>query len=329
MWLAGDVGGTKSLAGLFTGDRDRPEPVIVREYVTTGFDSLVELVDAFIEDVGPPAVAAACFGVAGPITGQVARLTNVAWLADAGPVAGRLGCPVHLINDLVALATSVPVLDASELHVLQEGSAAPDGNAAVIAAGTGLGEAVLHNVDGRFVPSASEGGHADFAPRSAAEAAFVEHLRPLYGRVETERIVSGPGIVNAWGFTHASTDAGGRCRTLEGVDGAGAPAAVVGAAATRTCPACVEAVAIFVGAYGSEAGNLALRSAATAGVYIGGGIAPKILPWLSDGSFLEAFRDKPPLTDYLRLIPVSVILSPSAGLLGAAVVAAQAGASSR
>jgi glucokinase len=207
--------------------------------------------------------------------------------------------------------------------VLQEGVADPDGNAAVIAAGTGLGEALLHNLDGRFIPAASEGGHADFAARTARELELAAELIRAYGRVEVERVVSGKGLVNVFRFTHGARDARNACdqmpRDLEGPELA---ASVSACALERRCPRCVEALELFVSAYGAEAGNLALRYMATAGVYVGGGIAPKVLPAIVDGRFMDAFLDKDPMVDLLRTFPVQVILNPAAGLLGAAVRAA-------
>lgn len=325
MLLAGDIGGTKTLLGLFEGGGDRPRPLVVREYATLDFDSLDDLTQVFLEDTrASAAVTAVCLGVAGPVTGLFARLTNVPWLVDASILADRLGdCPVHLLNDLEAMAHAVPVLEPEEIAVLQEGVAVPGGNAALIAAGTGLGEALLHNVDGRFVPSASEGGHADFAARTPRELALVEHLTSIYGRVDNDRVISGPGLVNIFRFTHGVTGTGLACRTIgAGVDNGELPAAISACALSGRCEQCVEALEMFVDAYGAEAGNLALRSVATAGVYIGGGIAPKVLPALENGLFLDAFRGKAPLVDLLRTLPVSVILNPAAGLLGAAVRAA-------
>jgi len=323
MILAGDIGGTKSLVGVFRRAAERPQPAVVREYATADFDSLSELVETFLDETGSGPVEAACFGVAGPVRGLVARLTNVPWLADATPLVDRLGCPTVLDNDLVALARAVPLLEPEELAVLQEGTAVADGNAALIAAGTGLGEAVLHNIDGRFLPMASEGGHADFAPASVREAELAEHLRRSFGRVDNERVISGQGILNIYGFTHGGLDRGGSCAGVQHASGRDLPAAITRAGFDGRCPACVETLDLFVGAFGSEAGNLALRSTATAGVYVGGGVAARILPALQRGGFLESFREKEPMTDLLRTIPVSVILNESAGLLGAALRGAE------
>lgn len=323
MILAGDIGGTKSLLGLFGPGTDRPQSSVLREYATADFDGLVQLVGTFLDETGTRGIDAACFGVAGQVRGLVARLTNVPWVADAAPVLDRLGCPVALVNDLAALAYAVPLLDPDELAVLQDGAAEPDGNAALIAAGTGLGEALLHNVEGRFVPCASEGGHADFAPRTPREIELAAHLRRAYGRVDNERVISGRGLLNLYGFTHGRPDRRPACPGVRHADEDSLPATITRAGLDRRCPGCMEALELFVGAYGSEAGNLALRGTATAGVYIGGGIAPQILPALESGLFMEAFRDKDPMTDMLRAVPVLVILNRSAGLLGAAVRAAE------
>ncbi len=321
MLLAGDVGGTKTLLGWYPpGGDDRPRPQVVREYVTLDFHTLDDMVDAFVEETGIHQADAGCIGVAGPVTGTVARLTNGPWMADATVVARRLNGPILLVNDLEAMAYAMPVLDPDELAVLQDGIAVPSGNAALIAAGTGLGEALLHNVGGRFVPSPSEGGHADFPARTAREIALVEHLTKIYGRVESERVVSGHGLVNIFRFVHGTTDRRISCRGIgPDLDPLELPAAITTSALAHHCGHCVETLDIFVEAYGAEAGNLALRSVATAGVYIGGGIAPKILPALEHGGFMAAFLSKDPMVDLLRTFPVSVVLNPGAGLTGAAV----------
>ena len=201
----------------------------------------------------------------------------------------------------------------------------------MIAAGTGLGEALLHNVDGRFVPGASEGGHADFSARTPRELEMVRDLTRIFGRVSVEHVVSGPGLVNVYQFTHRSFGTGPAitpssiapahlCGAVGVVkDPSELPARISRAAMEHRCEHCVEALDIFVSAYGAEAGNVALRAVATAGVYVGGGIAPKILPALAAGSFLEAFRAKEPMADMVATVPVAVILNPDAGLIGAAV----------
>jgi glucokinase len=317
--LAGDVGATKTLVGIFTCGRPRPQPVATRTFATSDFRDLTTLVAAFFGDVGQARVEAACLGLAGPVAGDHAKLTNADWRADAGEVERTHGVPkVVLLNDLQAMALAVPVLAGDELHVLQAGSPAPDGNMALIAAGTGLGEAMLHRVDGRFVPTASEGGHADFAARNEREIDVWRALAARFGRVEVERVLSGPGLANLHRAVHR-----GACHVVEDVDDPGAPGLISTAAMTRACQGCIDALDLFVDAYGAEAGNLALRSLATSGLFIGGGIAPKILPALESGRFLRAFLDKAPMEGLLARMPVQVILNAEAGLLGAAVGAAE------
>jgi len=318
MLLAGDVGGTKALLGLFLGGPGRPQLVDACAFATRDYAGLEQVIEAFLaaQPSPVPPLTAASVGVAGPILNQVARLTNVPWVVDASAVASRFGIPnVTLLNDLQAMAYSVAVLEPGELAVVQAGRAVPTGNAALIAAGTGLGEALLHRVGGRFIPSPTEGGHADFAPRTADEMALLQHLAARFGRADYERVISGPGLCNIHRFTH--TDGCAACGVEAGQDAA--PSRISAAALERRCPACIRALEIFVSVYGAEAGNLALRSVAMAGVFIGGGIAPKILPALQDGRFIEAFRAKAPMEPFLSNVPVSVILNDRAGLLGAAV----------
>ena len=325
MLLAGDVGGTKTLLGLFERARPRPRLVVAHTYLTNEFTSFNQILDSFTADVGAAfAVEAAAAGVAGPVVGDVARLTNIAWDIDRAAVASHLKTRrMQLLNDLEAMALGAAALGPEELLELQRGTPRSDGNAVVIAAGTGLGEAYLHRVDGRFTAMASEGGHGDFAARTDPEMAFVRMLRELYGRAEVEHVLSGPGLLNLHRFTHDGRDCGAVDRTdqLEG------PAQVTRSALEGRCTSCAEALVMFVDAYGAEAGNLALRGVATSGVFVGGGIAPKILPAMRDGRFIDAFRAKGAFSALAAEIPVHVIMAPDAGLLGAAV-AAQALASS-
>jgi glucokinase len=341
MLLAGDIGGTKTLLGLFSPAADRPAAIEVGEFVTLDYDGLEPMVREFLGawKIDPRSLGATCIGVAGAVTEQVARLTNVPWLVDAEALVAALGLRrAALINDLEAVAYAVPVLEPDELAVLQQGIALPGGNAAVIAAGTGLGISMLHEVDGRWMPVASEGGHADFAARTPRELDLVRELTRVFGRVGVEHVISGPGVVNLYQFTHQTFGTGptitpnsiAPSHLCEGLGGnrpfADLPGRIYESARERRCPHCVEAFDLFVSAYGSETGNLALRAFATAGVYVGGGIAPKILPALESGAFMEAFRAKEPMTDLVATIPVSVILNPDAALIGAAMRAMTAAA---
>jgi glucokinase len=333
MLLAGDIGGTKTLLGLFSTGSERPAVIEVGEFVTLDYDGIESMLREFLGawKVDPRTLAATCIGVAGAVTDQVARLTNVPWLVDAEAYSAALGLRRSLlINDLEALAYAVPVLQPDELAVLQQGTAVAGGNAAIIAAGTGLGVAMLHEVDGRYVPMASEGGHADFAARTPRELDLVRELTRVFGRVGAEHVISGPGLVNIYQFTHDAFGRGPKitpntiaparlCDAIGPGSNGDLAARISEAAREGRCSKCVEAFDMFISAYGSETGNLALRAFATAGVYVGGGIAPKIVESLQSGPFMEAFRAKPPMKDLVAAIPVSVILNPDSGLMGAAV----------
>ncbi len=321
MILAADIGGTKTLIGLFEPSTPRPRPLAVRTFATLEFGDLPSMLSIFVNGALPTGatIDSACFGVAGPIIGDTAELTNVARRVDVRQVATALGLKrVRLLNDLEALACGVSVLHASEVHTLQKGEASGTGNIAVIAAGTGLGQALLHNVGGRLIPSPSEAGRADFAARNEHEIALLRDLIARHGRAAVEDVVSGPGFVNIHRITHATA----ACTAAIDLGHPDAPAAISRAALDHTCRSCVETLNLFVSAYGAEAGNLALRTVATGGIYVGGGIAPRILPALTSGLFLRAFRAKPPFEPMLDNIPVKVILNPETGLLGAAVFAA-------
>ncbi len=323
--LAGDIGGTKTLLGLFEPADGRPRSIETRSFGTLDHTDLPSMITAFLAATEHDArtIGAACFGVAGPVIDAAAALTNVPWRVEARAVASTFGIAhVALLNDLEAMAYGVTVLQPSELHVLQNGRANPAGNAALIAAGTGLGEALLHRVDGRFIPSATEAGHADFAARTEPEFALAHDLTARFGRADVEHVVSGRGLVNIHRVAHQTPCVGWNGRSID-LTHPDAPAAITKAALAQSCAGCVATLDLFVGAYGAEAGNLALRSVATAGVFVGGGIAPKILPALTTGAFMRAFNAKPPLDAMLKAMPVSVILNDEAGLVGAAVYAAR------
>ena len=317
MILAGDVGGTKTLLGLFERGLHRPSQRHLFKYATTDSSTFGEQLDAFARDVGRmPPLDAIAIGVAGPVTGRVAQLTNHAWVVDADKIAERMGAPVVLLNDLEAMAHSLEVLTPEEQVVLQAGEPQRDGHAALVAAGTGLGEAALHRVGEHLVPAPSEAGHADFAARSDREWGLARMLIELYGRATVEHVLSGPGLLNLHRFTHD----GGGCPAVDGVAQSGQPAAITAAALDHRCGRCVEALGMFISVYGAEAGNLALRTLATAGLYVGGGIVRHILPAIQrDDTFIRAFRSKPPMDALLLRIPVKLILNAETGILGAAV----------
>ncbi len=316
MILAADVGGSKTLIGRFAVARPRPELVDLRALRTLDYPGLPALLEA-AGGVRHPEITRIVLGIAGPVVDGEVTMTNVPWrVRQSEIVAASGGTTVRLLNDLEAMAYAVPVLAPGELHTLQAGRPDPDGNAALIAAGTGLGEAVLHRVAGRLVPLPSEAGHADYAARTEAELDLVRDLRARFGRVDVERVVSGLGIVHIATHVHGAD----RCPLSGSFDDDGASARIAEAAEAGTCERCGVAMDLFVDGYGAEAGNLGLRAMATAGLYIGGGIAPKNLP-LIERRFMRTFLDKAPMADLLASMPVHVILNDQAGLLGAAVAA--------
>ena len=323
MILAGDIGGTKTLLGLFRPDGPRPSRISFSAYPTLDYPGLPEIIDVFLAEQQHAAgsIHRATFGVAGPVIDQSAEMTNVPWRVNAAELSARYKFRhVRLLNDLEAMAYSVPVLTASELRQLQAGDRSAEGNIALIAAGTGLGTSLLHWIDGRYAPIASEGGHTDFAARTDREIEFLKFLRARFGRAEVEHVLSGPGLLNLSDFTHAN----GRCSVLEAAkDSPDLPAEVSKSALEGSCDCCVEALDLFVSVYGAVAGNFALAAVTRGGVYIGGGIAPRILPAIEKGTFIEAFNAKAPMDPLLQAMSVQVILNPDAGLLGAAVYAAR------
>lgn len=321
MLLAGDVGGTKTLIGLFAPGPRRPAAIDTRTYRTLDFSDLSAIASEFLRSTGTSAqhIDAACFGVAGPVESRRAKLTNVPWVVDVDAMGRQLPTPrIHLLNDLEALAWSVSVLEADEIETLQEGQADESGNAALLAAGTGLGVALLPKVAGRFIPKASEGGHADFAPRNQEELTLHNALSREFGRVDVERVVSGPGLAYIHRVMHAH-----QCPTLTPMpEPDDLPSHISRAALEANCTQCRQTLEMFVSAYGAAAGNLALMGLATGGLYVGGGIAPRILAALRWPIFLEAFCAKAPMEALMKRIPVKVILNPGAGLIGAATYAA-------
>jgi glucokinase len=314
--LVGDVGGTSTRLGVFDNTSARPRALVVRTFRTLDFSGLPDMISAFLdgEACSASSIASACFGVAGPVAGDVADLTNVPWHVDASLVARAFGLArVNLLNDLEALAYALPALVESEVHVLQAGRPVSKGSIAVIAAGTGLGEAFLHWADGRYRAHAMEAGHADFAARTDRDVTVLRDLSRRRGRASVEDVVSGPGLINIYRALHGNV-----CTAGIDLDAPTASEAISTAALGGLCAACAEVLDVFVEAYGAEAGNHALRTIATGGVFIGGGIAPKILSALERGRFMTAFRAKAPFEQTLAAMPVTVIVNPEAGLLGAA-----------
>lgn len=332
MILAGDVGGTKTNLALFKPlGGGRVGPPLSAESIRSGAFPTLEALLLDYRARHPGSCEAACFGVAGAVVDTRVISSNLPWTVEGESLARALGLGrVALINDLVATGYGIEALKPDELAVVQPGVAAPDGNAGLLAAGTGLGESILVRVGGRFLPVPSEAGHADFAPRTDAEVAVFRVLRARYGRVCYERVLSGPGLVAIAEILHRERGAAEAWRrhaaaAPEGTLAEGTLAGEISRLAIqRGCEACGEALSLFVGVYGAEAGNVALRAVARGGIYLGGGIAPKILAALQGPVFIEAFRDKDHLRGILSEIPVWVILNEHTAVLGAARYAATA-----
>jgi glucokinase len=316
--LAGDVGGTNTRLAWFEVSGGRLVPGVTRTYPSQRHTSLDEIVATFLREA-PGTLSHACIGIAGPVREGRVEATNLAWGVDARPLAAGLGLDrVILINDLEANAWGLAALPDSDFTVLQPGRPAPTGNAAVISAGTGLGEAGLV-WDGRHHrPVASEAGHADWAPQDDLQGALWRFLTAEVGHVSVERVLSGPGLHNIYRFLR---DARGLAEPdwLADLLRSEAPAPVIGRVGLEgRAEICVRALGLFVAIYGAEAGNLGLRVLATAGVYLGGGIAPRLLPALQGRTFLDAFAAKGRLRPLLEAIPVRVVLNDQAALVGAA-----------
>lgn len=317
MILAGDIGGTKTVIGLFEKAGNRLHVIREETFPSQRYMSLEAILDQFM---GParPSLRVACFGVAGPTIEGKSNTTNLPWKLDECALAAALRVPqVKLLNDLEAAAYGMLHIEPTDLCVLQPGLLRK-GNIAVIAAGTGLGEAILYWDGTRYHPMATEGGHTDFGPRSDLEVELSRYLQREYGHVSYERALSGPGLFNIYRFLRDSGIAHEpewlRTRIAEGDPSA----AVSEIGLTGDDPLCTKALELFVSIYGAEAGNLALKAFAIGGVYIGGGIAPKILPKLQDGTFTRAFANKGRFAELLRSIEVKVALNPRTPLLGAA-----------
>jgi glucokinase len=316
--LAGDIGGTKTNLGLFRRGIKRPVLKVAETYPSRRAPSLENIVKSFLEK-HQVRVSKACFGIAGPVIGGRVKTTNLPWDVSEARMKRQLQLShVCLINDLTATALAVPLLNRKELFPLNKAKARKGQNLAIMAPGTGLGTGFLIQWDGKYIPISSEGGHVDFAPNRKAEVELWQYLREKYGHVSIERVISGPGLVNIYFWLKDS----GRyrepvwlARKFKEMEPA---AAISEVGLADGHPLCVEALNVFVSVLGAAAGNLALTAMTTGGVYLGGGIPPKILPKLQEPLFIQAYKNKGRFAKVLEKIPVRVILNDKAALLGAA-----------
>jgi glucokinase len=318
MILAGDIGGTNSRLGLFSEAPGRLHLEVETVYPSREHSGLAEIVTTFLAEQGA-SVSQAAFGIAGPVLNGVVSTPNLPWVIDQAELA-RVSNIEHisLINDLEAHASGVGDLETTDFVILNAGMQF-SGNAALIAAGTGLGEACLYWDGARHCPFACEGGHSDFAPRNDVEVGLLNYLLKKHGRVSYERILSGRGLKNIYDFLRDCNVEREPPALLEELTQAKDPAAVITKhGMTETSGICAHALDIFVSVYGAEAGNLALKLMATAGVFISGGIVARILPKLSSAAFMMAFVAKGRLQALLEKIPVKVVTNDRVGLIGAA-----------
>jgi glucokinase len=308
--LAGDIGGTKVNLALFDGATRIKE----KRYQSRDFSSIEKILDDFLED-NDRTIERACFGVAGPVAEGKCSLTNLSWLIEVERLKEKLKIDaVWLINDLVAMAHAIPFLSPECFAVIQAGTPVTGGKISVVSAGTGLGQAFLiPERKGKYIVIDSEGGHCDFSPRNRLEAELLFFLQKKYSRVSVERVLSGPGLLDIYEF----------CKQVDNEQGVQSesvdyPATIVDKAIAKTSPTCEKTLKLFVSLYGALAGNLALQFSSNGGVYLGGGIAPRILPLLKEGGFMAAFLAKGRFERYLSKIPVKVVIDETAPLLGTA-----------
>lgn len=348
MILAGDIGGTKTHLALFDWTRERVDPVRLETFHSADYASLEEMLAEFLVPPKPPTpldniepehtptgepagepppdeslkIQAACFGVAGPVIQNHSKTTNLPWVVDGQALAKQFDIPrVQLLNDLEAMAYGILLLRPEELVTLNAGTPPSQKQAiALIAAGTGLGESILFWNGNRYQPMPSEGGHADFAPNSDNEIELLRHVRSQYLHVSYERVLSGPGLYAIYEYVR-DTRKNEPTWLAEKIK-AGDPAAEIAEAGlSGQAEIAKQTLDLFASIYGAEAGNLALKAMAINGVYIGGGIAPKLLDKLKDGTFMKAFTNKGRYKRLMSHIPVYIVMNQQTGLLGAASTA--------
>jgi glucokinase len=305
--LAGDIGGTNTRLAVIEEREGRLAIITRLSRPSREVGALPPLIEELL--TGQERPSRACLGIAGPVIKGRVRTTNLPWLLDQDELAGAIGIPsTTLINDFAAIGEGLPFLAAGDFTTLQQGIPEPQGPIALIGAGTGLGEGLLFHEEGRYRAHPSEGGHTSFAARTPREWEVYRQLERRFGAVSWERVVSGPGLVSVY-------------HCLGGSSSVQEPGEVSERGLGADDPAAAETLRIFAGAYGAETGNLALTVLATGGVYLAGGIAPRLIGVLREGTFMEAFRRKGELEPFLARVPVMVIMNPDAGLLGAGAAA--------
>ena len=325
--LAGDIGGTKTSLAIFEVNGTKLESLVEKTYPSGDYSSLDEIVKDFVKDQ-EQIPQWGSFGIAGPVRNGIAKTMNLPWVVDAQKMADEIGFKkVWLMNDLEANAWGIAALQEEDFFVLNEGKPDLEGNASIISAGTGLGQAGLYYNGEQLRPFACEGGHSDFSPQSDLEIALLQFLKKRYApdsHVSGERVVSGMGIGNIYDFLCEYHGAETPDWLAEEIKTGDKAASISEAAADNRCPICAETFKLFVHLYGAEAGNQALKIMATSGVYIGGGIAPRNLEQFKNSTFMDSFCAKGRMADIMRDIPVKIILNQRTALYGPAVFAGTA-----
>ncbi|HLZ80062.1 MAG TPA: glucokinase [Ktedonobacteraceae bacterium] len=320
MLLAGDIGGTKTNLAIYSAEAGLRKPLVEATFPSALYPSLEALVRTFLSQT-ELSVDRACFGVAGPVVAGSAAITNLPWHMSEEQLSESLKlAPVRLINDLEAIARSIPFLETVELHSLSKGQNVTHGNIAIVAPGTGLGEAFLTWNDGsHYHTHTSEGGHCDFAPTNEQEIGLLRYLLKQYDHVSYERVCSGTGIPNIYAYLRDSGFAEEpRWLSERLAEVADFTPVIVNAALDKSSDLCVATLSTFVAILGAEVGNMALKVMATGGIYLGGGIPPRILDFLESGTFMNAYLDKGRFVELLADVSINVILNPRCALLGAA-----------
>lgn len=321
--LIGDIGGTKTILAVFSSEDGPRKPLVEKTYPSGQYDSLEAIIKKFQSEVDLP-IGGACFGVAGPIVAGRAQITNLPWVIDAARLAAVFNWPpVKLLNDLEAVAYAVPIMGAEDFFTLNAGNPVQGGNISVIAPGTGLGEAYMTYKDGRYYAHASEGSHVSFGPVGELQIGLLRYLNAQgFSHVSYERVCSGGlGIPHLYAYLKESGYAEEPVWLADQLAASDDPTPVIMTAAQdaeRPCPLAVGVLEMFVAILGAEAGNQALKILASGGIYLGGGISPRILAELQKPAFLDALRAKGRFRELLAQFPVCVILNSKAGLLGAA-----------
>ena len=320
-YLAGDIGGTKTLLQAFKAGQERT-PVHCKSFPSAGFAGLGEIVEIFLQEAAIQNVASACFALAGPVSGRKAKLTNLTWEVDADALGTRFQIPqVMLINDFEAVGYGTAALGGDDLLTLQQGQSQAHGIRIVVGAGTGLGVAWLSWTNDGYSVHASEGGHIDFAPGDDLQFALLQFLQQRYGHVSYERIVSGPGLVAIYEFLRDEKYAIPTAELINSMKSGDAAAEITRYALEQKEPIAIQTLELFIRIYGAFVGNIALAALPRGGVYIAGGIAAKIASEIQRGEFLNNYLDKGRFRELLQTFPVSIVMNAQVGLLGASLQA--------